>query len=70
MELDLKIVCRHFPFWGAELSLFRFGGDEFSVFPSPNLPNPLSNFSWAYRELKAIHIFKAHRAGNRLSTVV
>ena len=31
---------------------FPFGGDELSLFPSPNRPNLLSNFSWAYRYSK------------------
>ena len=30
-------------------SIFHFGGDELSLFPSPHTPNLQSNFSWAYR---------------------
>ena len=37
------------PWWGAELSLFHVGSEEFSLFPSPHPTNLLANCGWAYR---------------------
>ena len=37
------------PIKGTHFFLFPFCHGELSLFPSPNLPNLLSNFRWAYR---------------------